>query len=277
MNLKKYYTKKRFGQHWLINKKVLEKIIKIADPNRNDIILEIGPGRGALTSKLLESNIRRLHAIELDKDLIQLLNNKFSGIESFSLEEGDILNTDINSYNFKFTKIIANIPYNITSPLIDKFVGRLGKIQDYNLEKIVFMMQKDVADRIVANECTSYTGALSTKIKLISKVEKICDVKPSSFSPPPKVYSSLVVFKPYPIQLRLDKELEKCIDKLLKVAFNGRRKKLKNTLCSLFTKEEFDNLKFSSKINFDMRPQDVSIDNWKIIAKCCTNIEKSRK
>ena len=276
MNFKNYYTKKRFGQHWLKNQKVLENIIKIADPTENDIILEIGPGRGALTSKLLESNIRRLHAIELDKDLIQFLNNKFSGIESFSLEQGDILSKDIDMFDFKFTKIIANIPYNITSPLIDKFVGRLGEIKNYNFEKIVFMMQKDVADRIIAREGSSDVGAISTKIKLISNVEKICDVNPSSFSPPPKVYSSLVVFKPFPQYLRLDMELEKCIDKLLKVAFNGRRKKLKNTLCSLFSKDEFKNLQFISKINFENRPQDISIENWKTIAKFCTNIEKSR-
>tara|TARA_B100000965_G_scaffold135205_1_gene112549 strand:- start:718 stop:1551 length:834 start_codon:yes stop_codon:yes gene_type:complete len=276
MNLKKYYTKKKFGQHWLINQKVLEKIIKIADPKSNDIILEIGPGRGALTSKLLESNISKLHAIELDKDLIQYLFNKFSGNDRFSLEQGDILNIDIDSFDFKFTKIIANIPYNITSPLIDKFVGRLGEIQNYNLERIVFMMQKDVADRIVAKEGTSDVGAISTKIKLISKVEKICDVNPSSFKPPPKVNSSIVVFKPLPKHLRLDKELEKCIDKLLKVAFNGRRKKLKNTLCSIFNKDEFEYLINTSKINFDSRPQDISIEVWKKMAKCCISIEKSR-
>tara|TARA_Y100001970_G_scaffold288149_1_gene414640 strand:- start:17045 stop:17875 length:831 start_codon:yes stop_codon:yes gene_type:complete len=276
MNLKNHYTKKFFGQHWLINQKVLEKIIKIADPKNNDIILEIGPGKGALTSKLLESNIKKLHAIELDKDLIQYLNNKFSGINSFSLEQGDILNLDIDSFDYKFTKIIANIPYNITSPLIDKFVGRLGKIQNYNLEKIVFMMQKEVADRIVAKEGSSYVGAISTKIKLISKVEKICDVSPSSFNPPPKVTSSIVVFNPLPQHLRLDKDLEKCLDRLLKVAFNGRRKKLKNTLCSLFSKDEFEYFKNISKINFDSRPQDISIEFWKKMAKCCINIEKSR-
>ncbi len=276
MNLKNYYTKKRFGQHWLKNQKVLERIIKLAELNKNDVILEIGPGRGALTSKLLENDIRRLYAVELDKDLIKQLNDKFSKFDVFTLVQGDILKTDIESFDLGFTKIIANIPYNITSPILDKFVGRLGKIQKYNFDKLVFLMQKEVADRIVAREGTSNVSALTTKIKLISKVEKICDINPSSFIPPPKVHSSLVVFEPFPQNLRLDLELEKCIDRILKVAFNGRRKKLKNTLCSLFSQKEFEDLKFLSKINFDIRPQDISIETWKMIAEYCIKIEKSR-
>ena len=276
MNYKNYHTKKSFGQHWLKNQKVLDQIIKVAEPNKNDVILEIGPGRGALTSKLLENNIRKLYAVELDKDLIQYLNNKFSKIKAFRLYQGDILNIDIDSFNFECNKIIANIPYNITSPIIDKFVGRLGRKQKYNFEKIVFLMQKDVADRILAREGTSDVGAISTKIKLISKVEKVCDVNPSSFSPPPKVNSSLVVFRPLPQNLRLDLELEKCLDRLLKVAFNGRRKKLKNTLSTLFSKNEFDDLILTSKIDFNMRPQEISLESWKMMAQCCTKIEKLR-
>ena len=277
MNPKNHYTKKRFGQHWLTNRKVLKEIIKAAEPSNKDCILEIGPGKGALTSKLLELDIRKLHAVELDRDLIHFLNERFLGIEKFSLQQGDILNTDLSSFDFKFTKIIANIPYNITSPIIDKFVGRLGKIPDYNLEKIVFLMQKDVADRIIAKEGTKDVGAISTRIKLISKVDKICDVSPSSFSPPPKVYSSIVVFQPLHKNLRLNIELERYIDKLLKVAFNGRRKKLKNTLSVLFSKDEFKNLEFISKLDFDKRPQDISIENWIRIAEYCTKIEKSRQ
>ena len=276
MNPKNNYTKKRFGQHWLTNQNVLKEIIKIAELSKKDCILEIGPGRGALTSKLLELDILKLHAVELDRDLIHFLNERFLGIEKFSLQQEDILNIDLNSYDFKFTKIIANIPYNITSPIIDKFVGRLGKVPVYNLEKIVFLMQKDVADRIIAKEGDKEVGAISTRIKLISKVYKICDVSPSSFSPPPKVYSSLVVFQPFHKNLRLNIDLEKYIDKILKVAFNGRRKKLKNTLSTLFTKEEFKNIEFISKVDFEKRPQDISIENWIRIAESCNKIENSK-
>ena len=132
MNSKNYHQKKRFGQHWLVNKKILEKIKKIAALNENDFILEIGPGKGALTSKLLDSEIKKLHAIELDKDLINLLNNKFNNNDKFSLQQGDILSVNLDSINNKITKVIANIPYNITGPILDIFIGRLGIIRKYN-------------------------------------------------------------------------------------------------------------------------------------------------
>ncbi len=117
MNSKNHHQKKRFGQHWLVNNLILEKIKEVAELEEKDFILEIGPGRGALTSKLLDSKISRLHAIELDKDLIELLNNKFKNDKNFSLQQGDILSTNLDSINKKITKVIANIPYNITGPI----------------------------------------------------------------------------------------------------------------------------------------------------------------
>jgi len=175
MNFKSHYQKKRFGQHWLVNKKILEKIKEVAELNANDFILEIGPGRGALTSKLLDSEIRKLHAIELDYDLIDFLNLKFKNNDKFSLQQGDILSTNLDSFNNKITKVVANIPYNITGPILDIFVGRLGLIRDYNYKKIIFLMQKDVVDRILAKEGSSSAGALSVRMQLLSKIKKICD------------------------------------------------------------------------------------------------------
>ena len=269
MNLKKTFTKKRFGQHWLINEKVLEKIKETANLNKNDFLLEIGPGRGALTSKLLESKIKGLHAVELDKDLIDLLTKKFSENEKFSLEQGDILKINFENSKYDFTKIVANIPYNISSPILEKFLGRLGEERKNNIKNIIFLMQKDVVDRIIAKEGNSNNGAISTRIKLISAVEKICDVPPSSFYPIPKVYSSLVVFKPLPLKLRLDFKLEKYIDNLLKITFSSRRKKIKNTLGSILSKDEIENIEINSGICFELRPQDLSIDQWINIAKLC--------
>ncbi len=269
--LKSFLPKKRFGQHWLVNQKILEKIKKNADLNENDFVLEIGPGKGALTSKLLDSNIKGLHAVELDKDLIEDLEKKFSNKENFSLQQGDILSIRLEDDN-KFTKIIANIPYNITGPILDLFIGRLGKSPKYTFKKIIFMMQKEVVDRIIAKEGNSNNGALSTRIKLLSNVKKICDIEPSSFYPPPKVYSSLITFNPLPIELRLDFRTEKCIDNLLKITFNGRRKKLRNTLSSVFSKENISYLEDNTSINFNKRPQDISIEQWIKIAKFCNNI-----
>jgi len=274
MNSKNYHQKKRFGQHWLVNKKILEKIKEVADLNENDFILEIGPGRGALTSKLLDSEIRKLYAIELDKDLINLLNNKFNNNEKFSLQQGDILSVNLDLINSKITKVVANIPYNITGPILDLFVGRLGVIRKHNYAKIIFLMQRDVVDRILSQEGSPNSGALSIRMQLLSNIKKICDVAPSSFSPPPKVYSSLVVFEPLKKDLRLDISLEKYIDKLLRISFNSRRKMLRNTLNSILSNEEMDKLSESSKICFDLRPQDISIEQWIKLAENCIKIKK---
>ena len=284
MNSKNYHQKKRFGQHWLVNKKILEKIKEIAVLNENDFILEIGPGKGALTSKLLDSEIKKLHAIELDKDLINLLNNKFNNNEmcirdsnnndKFSLQQGDILSVNLDSINKKITKVIANIPYNITGPILDIFIGRLGIIRNYNYEKIIFLMQKDIVDRILSKEGSPNAGALSIRMQLLSKIKRICDVPPSSFSPPPKVFSSLVVFEPIKNDLRLDISLEKYIDKLLRISFNSRRKMLRNTLNSILSNEEINELSESSKVCFNLRPQDISIDQWIKLAENCIKIKK---
>ncbi len=272
MNLKKRFTKKRFGQHWLINEKILEKIRQTANLDEDDFILEIGPGRGALTSRLLDSKIRGLHAVELDKDLIEFLTTKFSVNEKFSLQQGDILKINFENSKYEFTKVVANIPYNISSPILEKFLGGLGEERKNNIKNIIFLMQKDIVDRIIANEGDSNNGAISTRIKLISTVEKICDISPSAFYPEPKVYSSLVVFKPLPSNLRLDFKLEKYIDNLLKVTFSARRKKIKNTITSILSKEDIERIEIDSGISFDLRPQDLSIEQWINIAKLCINI-----
>ena len=272
MNLKNNLPKKRFGQHWLINQGVLNIIKDAAELNVNDRILEIGPGKGALTSKLLDSNIKSLHAIELDKDLIDYLKNKFSGNKKFSLEQGDVLNSDIELLNEKYTKVIANIPYNITGPILNMFVGKLGEKRRINFNKIIFLMQKDVVDRIIAKERNTNRGALSARIQLISKVTKICDVSANSFDPPPKVDSSLIAFEPLPFSSRIEDRLERYIDKLLKISFNSRRKKIRNTLKNIITKSQFDYINKNSDISFDVRPQDISLNQWITIAKLCINI-----
>jgi len=272
MNSKNYHQKKRYGQHWLVNNLILEKIIEVAELEENDFILEIGPGRGALTSKLIDSKISRLHAVELDKDLIDHLNHKFKNDKRFSLQQGDILSTNLDSINKKITKVIANIPYNITGPILDIFIGRLGIISKNNYKKIVFLMQKDVVDRILSKDGNTNAGALSVRMQLISNIKRICDIPPSSFNPPPKVYSSLVVFEPFRPELRLDIKLEKYIDKLLRISFNSRRKMIRNTLNSLLSDQEMEQLSESSDICFSLRPQDISINKWIKLAEACIKI-----
>ena len=275
MNSKNYHQKKRFGQHWLVNNLILEKIKEEAALEEKDFILEIGPGRGALTSKLLDSKISRLHAVELDRDLIDHLNNKFKNDKKFSLQQGDIISTNLDSINKKITKVIANIPYNITGPILDIFIGRLGIINKNNYKKIIFLMQKDVVDRILSKDGDTNAGALSVRMQLLSNIRRICDVPPSSFNPPPKVYSSLVVFEPIGPKMRLDIKLERYIDKLLRISFNSRRKMIRNTLNSILSEDEIKQLSELSElsdISFNLRPQDISINKWIKLAESCIKI-----
>ena len=268
----KISSKKRFGQHWLVNNLILEKIKEVAELEEKDFILEIGPGKGALTSKLLDSKISRLHAVELDKDLIDHLNDKFKNDKKFSLQQGDILSINLDYINKKITKVIANIPYNLTGPILEIFIGRLGITSNNNYKKIIFLMQKDVVDRILSKDGNTNAGALSVRMQLMSNIRRICDVQPSAFDPPPKVVSSLVVFEPFRQEMRLDIKLEKYIDKLLRISFNSRRKMIRNTLNSILTKDEIKELSESSDICFNLRPQDISINKWIKLAEACVKI-----
>ena len=133
-------------------------------------------------------------------------------------------------------------------------------------------MQKDVVDRIMSKNGNPNAGALSVRIQLISNIRRICDVPPSSFNPPPKVYSSLVVFEPLNQELRLDTKLEKYIDKFLHISFNSRRKMIRNTLNSILSENAIKQLSDSSDICFSLRPQDISIKKWIKLAKECIKI-----
>ena len=135
-------------------------------------------------------------------------------------------------------------------------------------------MKKDVVDRIQSKEGRSKAGEHRIRMQLLSKIKKICDVAPSSFSPPTKVFSSLVVFEPLKKDLRLDISVEKYIDKLLRISFNSRRKMLRNTLNSILSNEEINELSESSKVCFNLRPQDISIDQWIKLAENCIKIKK---
>ena len=137
-------------------------------------------------------------------------------------------------------------------------------------------MQKDVVDRILSKEGNTNTGALSVRMQLMSNIRRICDVPPSSFNPPPKVFSSLVVFEPFSPETRLDNRLEKYIDKLLRISFNSRRKMIRNTLNSILSEEDLKQLSESSEICFNLRPQDISINKWIKLAEACIKITNKK-
>ena len=205
MGFFKHTARKSFGQHWLKDQGILEKIVVAADLQFDDRVLEIGPGRGVLTERLLASKAASVHAIEIDRDLVVGLRKRFACEPRFTLTEGDVLSAPLSSPEGKeATKVVANIPYNITGPLLERLIGRLRRPAETNYRLLVLLLQKEVADRILARPGQSSYGALSVKIQLMSHCRRICFVPPSCFQPPPKVQSEVVAFEPFKIEDRLN-------------------------------------------------------------------------
>ncbi len=264
----KKFPRKRFGQHWLIDESVLAKIIRSADIQACDRILEIGPGRGALTKKLLDSPADFIHAIEVDRDLVYGLKQRFLNEKRFYLQEGDFLSISLKPmYGIPLNKVVANIPYNITSPLLEKLIGNLGCIPQVQYEKLVLLMQKEVADRITSMPGTTDFSAMSVRMQLLAKTSGICDVPPKCFKPAPKVNSKVVVIEPLKLNEREEQDTEKMVDVLVKKAFSARRKKLKNTLVSLKPLSDLEPIADSLGINLNKRPQELSPMMWVNLAK----------
>ena len=269
LNNFRHIPRKRFGQHWLKDQGVLNQIVKAAKLNCNDCVLEVGPGKGALTEKLIESQARFIQAIELDRDLVVGLKKRFSNQSKFSLREGDVLSAPLEAANgLSINKVVANIPYNITGPLLKRLIGELRKAPENNFETLVLLMQKEVAQRIVAPPGNSNFSALSVRIQLLAKCHEVCDVPSKCFQPPPKVDSKVVIIKPFATNDQDFYETGKLLEKLLKHAFAGRRKKLRNTIGSFVTSQDHIKELFAYRgISLDQRPQEISPSNWFALAK----------
>ncbi len=265
----RHIPRKRFGQHWLKDQSVLDQIVKAAELNSEDCVLEIGPGKGALTEKLIESKARYIQAIELDRDLVAGLKKRFSHQNKFSLREGDVLSASLEAENgLIINKVVANIPYNITGPLLKRLIGELRKAPENNFETLVLLMQKEVAQRIVALPGNSNFSALSVRIQLLADCQYVCDVPSKCFQPVPKVDSKVVIIKPFASSCPDFYEIGKLLEKLLKLAFTGRRKKLRNTIGSFVTSNDQIKEFFACRgISLDQRPQEISPSNWFELAK----------
>ena len=265
----RHIPKKRFGQHWLKDQGILDQIVKAAKLNSEDCVLEVGPGKGALTEKLIESRARFIQAIELDRDLVVGLNKRFSHQNKFSLRVGDVLSAPLEAENgVIINKVVANIPYNITGPLLKRLIGELSKAPENNFQTLVLLMQKEVAQRIVALPGSSDFSALSVRIQLLAKCQHVCDVPSKCFEPAPKVDSKVIMIEPF---LSSDQDfyaIGNLLEKLLKHAFAGRRKKLRNTIGSFVTSnDQIKEFLAYRGISLDQRPQEVSPSNWFALAK----------
>ncbi len=268
MSFSGHIPRKRFGQHWLKDQLVLERILSSADLKNQDRVLEVGPGRGALTEKLLASVVSAVHAIELDRDLVNGLRNRFGDESRFSLTEGDVLSTSLNLPDGKpANKVVANIPYNITSPLLSRLVGSLDKPAETTYKILVLLVQKELADRITASPGETNFSALSVRLQLMARCMRVCSVSPRSFKPAPKVNSAVIVLEPLSPEKRLDIALARKVDVLLKAGFRARRKMLRNTLVGLMNFDDLNNLAKSVGIGLCQRPQEISPGSWVELAK----------
>ena len=244
-----FKAKKSLGQNYLIDQNILRLIANSTKIKKNNEIIEIGPGTGNLTEFLLKKNPKKFYIIEKDEELVNLLKNKFSG-------KLDIINEDILKFSNKNllnkeSIIFGNLPYNISSQILVKFVINKNK---FKFNKLIFMFQKELADRILAKVNSSNYGRLSILANWKFNIKKIIDIKPNSFFPRPKVLSSLLIFNPK-IPLINFKNPEN-LEHITKVFFNQRRKKIKKPINILFKNSL--NIVEKFKLNLDLRPQNIS-------------------
>jgi len=251
----KIHPKKRFGQNFLKDKNIAQKIIKAIDAPHPRLIIEIGPGSGILTEFVLH-NTEDYLGVEIDRSLIEVLQNRFSGLSNFSLVLQDFLEFDLTKTLKKFPDrsrtILGNIPYNITSPI-------LFKLFDHSdlLDQAVLMVQKEVGNRIRAKEGGKDYGLLSIFSQLFAEVSYLFNVPAKLFFPKPKVDSAIIKF-------RFRKKVKdgfadfELFRKTVRTCFQHRRKMLRNSLSQLFSGDVLSKLDFS----LSQRPEQLSIDQW---------------
>ncbi|SFV85238.1 SSU rRNA (adenine(1518)-N(6)/adenine(1519)-N(6))-dimethyltransferase [hydrothermal vent metagenome] len=222
----KHTARKRFGQNFLIDNTVIGRIVAVIAPKFDDNLLEIGPGQGAMTLPLLE-HVKKLHVIEIDRDLIALLND--FGKDNLVIHEGDALKFNLNTLPTPI-RVVGNLPYNISSPILFHLLENRDKVVD-----MTFMLQKEVVERIVADSGSKIYGRLSVMIQAFFEAELIFIVPPESFNPAPKVDSAIVYLKPLPKTAVRNMDIFR---KIVKASFAQRRKTLRNCLKSLLTQEQ---------------------------------------
>jgi 16S rRNA (adenine1518-N6/adenine1519-N6)-dimethyltransferase len=236
--------RKRFGQHFLHDPRVLARIVEAIAPRNDDVLVEIGPGEGVLTRALLERT-GRLHAIELDRDLAAGLEAEFPA--NLTLYQGDALEFDFAVFPAGI-RLVGNLPYNISTPLLFHVARFADRVRDMH-----FMLQLEVVDRMVAAHSTPDYGRLSVALQARFHIEKLFRVSRGAFRPPPKVESALVRLVPRSTPLRVDEQL-------LRKAFSARRKTLRNALPGIDLA--------ANGIDPGLRPENLSVEDY---ARLSTN------
>ena len=246
-------AKKSLGQNFLIDENILNQIVNCVEI-KNKTILEIGPGTGNLTKYILNKKPKKFTVIEKDNNLVSNLKNRFQ--ENLTIINNDVLNIDESSLFDEKVTVFGNLPYNISTEILSKWIINLKN--DFWFENLVLMFQKEVADRIIANYNSSNYGRLSILVNWKLIIKKICDIKPNSFSPKPKIDSSLLLLTPKKdfFNLKNPKNLEK----ITRIFFNNRRKMIKKPFNQIFNGD----LKILEKLKIDLnlRPQNLDIETY---------------
>ena len=246
-------AKKSLGQNFLTDRDVLKKIINVTNIKDKNII-EVGPGTGNLTSFIIKNNPKEIIVIEKDDYLANNLSETFKN--QITVLNDDILNIDENLLFKKKVTVFGNLPYNISTEIINKWIINLK--EDSWFDCLVLMFQKEVADRIIAKSNTSNYGRLSILCNWKLNIKKICDIKPESFSPRPKINSSLLFFSPKKEFFKIKDP--KNLEKVTRIFFNQRRKMLKKPFNQLFNGNQ--NVLDQLKIDLNLRPQNLDFDTY---------------
>ena len=258
-------TRKQFGQHWLRSEKALAKIVSSAELLPCDRVLEIGPGTGVLTRQLL-TQAEAVVAVEIDRDLCQLLAKKMGQVDNFLLLQGDFLTIDLEALlepapAFQNpTKVVANIPYNITGPILEKLLGTIGHPNPKPFASIVLLVQKEVALRLCANPKSTHFGALSVRVQYLADCQFICDVPAKAFQPPPKVDSAVIRLRPRLVENPAHNPRH--MEMLIRLGFSSKRKMLRNNLKSLIEGDRLTQILEQLEVNPQARAEDLSVAHW---------------
>jgi len=266
-----FHFKKKFGQNFISNDHLLAKIVSAAQINSDDVVIEIGPGAATLTAALAEK-AKQVIAVEIDSDLYPLITERMSGYNNFELVKGDAMEVDFNQlvaqYGKTSYKIVANLPYYITTPIIMRILEG-----GFNAESLTVMVQKEVADRFLAKEGTKAYGSITAALNYYGQTTRAFNVPRSMFVPRPDVDSAVVVIKchdkkPYKA------DNEKLLRTLIKAAFGQRRKTLNNALKTLgLPKEQLDYALQTAEIDPTRRGETLSIEEFVRLANILDKVK----
>ena len=253
-----HMPRKRFGQHFLIDPHIINELVLLINAEKKDHLVEIGPGLGALTHYLI-GTAYRYDAIELDRDLIAPLNKQFGPDASWHLHQSDALQFDFACLvqNNQALRIVGNLPYNISTPLLFHLLDFKNIIQDMH-----FMLQQEVVTRLTAQPGDSEYGRLTIMMQYHCTAEYSLHVPPEAFDPPPKVESAVIKLTPHSLYPHIP-ELEKTLRHVVTTAFNQRRKTIANSLKSLASSSVLESI----GIDPTLRPQQLSLENYLHVAQ----------